>query len=227
MFEIPANSEVEVEEPWESDPAPNPEKREEGRKRRNVLGPYLPDEGNYSKSFGITAPPSSCHAMKGLTVWPSEENSCVKVPVPLHLFFWGLNGLLLRLCWCNVLLYDLVAEWAVESFCGRNSIRVCKRDHWYTISGFYWQIQLITNETHSNSAEVGFSAFLDDMRRSLPPGSFSPSNIPRSTWSLLALPSGVPPESPPKPQHPGHHGPYCSFGRGGFIQGFIYKHECF
>lgn len=45
------------------------------------------------------------------------------------------------------------------------------------------------------------------MRRSLSPGSFSHSNIPRCFSSL---------ESSPKPQYPGHHGPCCCPGTGGF-----------
>lgn len=109
VFETPANSEVEVGEPWESDPAPNPEEREEGRKRRNVLGPYLPDKGNYSKCFGITALPSSCHAMKGLTVWPSEQSSCVSRYLfhctwffeDLMVLFWGCAD---AMCCCMILL---------------------------------------------------------------------------------------------------------------------------
>lgn len=43
--------------------------------------------------------------------------------------------------------------------------------------GFYGQISWLTNGAHGHSAETGLRTFLDNMRRSLSPGSFPPSNI--------------------------------------------------
>lgn len=64
------------------------------------------------------------------------------------------------------------------------------------------------------------------MRKSISPCSFSPSNILRSCWSLLALPTGALPESPPKPQYPDHHGPCCCLERGGLLTGMSASKGC-
>lgn len=174
------NSKLEVGEPWESNSALNPEKREGREKEEELCIPFFFLLSLMAFTFLIKVHilnvlvslhslcPFLCYGRIN-SRWPSEQSSCLSrylfycalVFEDLMLLFWGCIG---AMCCDGILLQSGV--WKAFAEGTSVSIRVCKGDQWYAMSGFCGQSHWITNETHSNSPEAGFCAFLDNIHSS-------------------------------------------------------------
>lgn len=150
--------------------------------------------------------------------WLSEQSSCLSNSFFYCTLFFEYLMLLVWSCigsmCCHTILLLAVRRGKLllkES----TTLSVWQGVHWKVISWFHGQMWWITIETHRNPAQVGFCAFLDNMK-SLLSDSFPCINIPGIFLSLLALSSRALPESPLKLHYPGQHAP-CCLGRGTFF----------